>query len=450
MSQHLLGFFLFVFVMSCSPSNTAISKVDIEKSLLFIAGGPLEDECNAVRFGRDNNILFIGRISKGTAVGSGNICTDTTCAFVAKLDPSGTILWTRILPFTRGSGDGLAVGKNNNIFVIGSSSKGPFLVKVSPKGELLWAKIMDSISVIRSLALDKKNALVLLGEFVKSGRINNSTFSAVSEGKDIFVAKLTDNGVTLWVQVMGGVKSDRAIQVATNSQNQIYFIGQFEDTIKIGSLHLPFEGGGTREAIPFLAKLDQNGNALFAKALANQGAVYNYDIHMSFAIASNDDVILAFLTSGIVGFNDSRERADVLRLMKIDTKNKTLWGKRSLNAVGFISAMTFDSQKNVYLVGSFSPWPLPGPFFRDGAVLEDKEGLLFLMKVDNKGRFVWMHLIDTHAVSDKNYDVAWVKNTVVVAGSFAGPFRFRDQTKLSKGYNDIFILLLQLMEEGEK
>ena len=104
---------------------------------------------------------------------------------VIKLDINGSLLW-ETQPSIGAQGNGMAIDKNGDIFVVGQTSLYPYsdvvLVKLSQSGNELWAKVFDwgGNEVGKDIEVDWDGNIIIIG------------------GEPLFVLKLNSTGDTIW------------------------------------------------------------------------------------------------------------------------------------------------------------------------------------------------------------------------------------------------------------
>ena len=117
-------------------------------------------------------------------------------AFVAKVDPDGNRVWTAqfgTFPYQYEQAYAVTVDKNGDVFVVGETSTSPlpvygvdgFLAKLNASGELLWTRNITSTltDVARAVAVDS------LGNVYVAGDTDGNVGSVNSGGYDGFLVK---------------------------------------------------------------------------------------------------------------------------------------------------------------------------------------------------------------------------------------------------------------------
>ena len=265
-------------IFAASFSSTADSSVN---SVVATADGVLVG-------GDFNGTLEIGSDSH-TSVGSDG--------FIAKFDSAGKLLWSQRFggPGTD-RGFLLATDPLGNIIVTGSfdtkinfgttrstqliaeGDSDAFLAKLGPDGSHLWSSHLTTHAdnsfngptgekSPKSIALDAEDNIVVAGSY--SGHWGglcslNACESAAAWGA--FVARYSSDGERLWRRLYDGPHTDLAQAVAAH--DAIYLGGQFGSSLQIGETKLM----SIASASGWLAKLSLDGEVVWARDLAHGAA----------------------------------------------------------------------------------------------------------------------------------------------------------------------------------
>jgi len=168
--------------------------------------------------------------------------TGNNSAFVAKLSPSGTLVWNTFLGDSYfGSASAVAVDGDGDVYVAGESSEtwgspvrphsgdgfgDVFVAKVSPSGALLWNTFLGGGDTDNAGTLAVDGA----GDVYVGGDTYDETWGAPlrphSGGYDVFLAKLSTAGDLLWNTFLGGGGFDEGGAVAVDGSGNVYVAGQ--------------------------------------------------------------------------------------------------------------------------------------------------------------------------------------------------------------------------------
>lgn len=272
-----------------------------------------------------------GTIVPVTSAGSPDI-------FVRKYDPDGALLWVRRFGGV-GADYGLAAndGPNGDVVVCGAFSRTvafdatvltttltsvvePFVARLSPSGSVLWAKKLAAVNgtpvpggpygapqvVASECAFDPAGNILVSGSVqAVPARFNADGPSPVDvtplgTGADGFIVKLDTAGNFVWVaatdgQTANGSNYVRALEVAGDGAD-VLTGGRIQGTTSFGSTTLTAVGGFDA----WFAKIDGDTGAwLWVKAIAGTGNDESRGI-----AAAGDDIVLGgkYTTSaGLVG-----------------------------------------------------------------------------------------------------------------------------------------------------
>jgi hypothetical protein len=96
-------------------------------------------------------------------------------------------------------------------------------------------------------------------------------------GSDAFVAKLDPSGNFLWVRQIGGTSSDEGWTVTVDGSGNVYATGYFTGEASLGNgVTVTSYSPGGQDA--YVAKLDNSGNALWAKDIGGTGSAWGFGI----------------------------------------------------------------------------------------------------------------------------------------------------------------------------
>ena len=146
----------------------------------------------------------------------------------------------------------------------------------------LWAKQAGGISGDKgySIAVDAYGNSYITGYFRESATFGTTTLTSSSDyGSDIFVAKMDINGNWLWAKQAMGTYSNYGNDIAVDANGNSYVTGYFWGNATFGTTTLTSSG----QYDIFVAKMDSNGNWLWAK----QAGGTSYDDGYSIAVDDN-------------------------------------------------------------------------------------------------------------------------------------------------------------------
>lgn len=150
-----------------------------------------------------------------------------------------------------------------------------------------------------AIAVDHHGGVYVAGTFASTNFIIGGTPLTRAGGTDIFVAKYDTAGALLWAKRFGGTSDESVSRIAVSTDGSIYFTGASSSAFSIGSTNF---GGGV-----YLAKLDANGNLVWAKQVGlgslptvqtdSRGSIY-----IAYFNTSNGYGLTKYDTSGSMRF----------------------------------------------------------------------------------------------------------------------------------------------------
>lgn len=198
-------------------------------------------------------------------------------AFVAKYAFNGDLIWETELGDTSGinySGYGYSVGTDmyDNIYITGGSGPVIFFAKLDFFGNTVWYKEIEDIYLTSNayygndIAVDKNGDVYFTGVFnVDSISFDNIVlYNNLSWGPQTFYGKIDTNGNFIWAKNVIG-RTNESPQIVLTADNKIYLAGVYYYYITIDNFTVNFNSG-SNDPKPFIAKLETDGNVLWAKA----------------------------------------------------------------------------------------------------------------------------------------------------------------------------------------
>jgi hypothetical protein len=345
-------------------------------------------------------------LGKNTLTGAGG-----QDAFVAKLDPSGGVLWSwslgdpvEQLGFAAAPTDDggvLATGSFRGTVSFGSEMKSsmnrdPYVARFGADGGLQWYRTSEGETVSAEqfgvrVVLDAEGNSIVLGHF--AGELNFGTPLKGAEpmemnALDIFLAKFGPGGDHLWTKVFGDTKMQRGPGLALDSAGNIYLAGVSSGTLSFSpgteSCKLT-DIAGVGEDI-YVAKLNSLGECVWAKNFGNNQTQYVQTVQVN----KDQSVVVVGDFVGLVDFGNGPINSYGDRdafVLKLDEKGDLEWIKRYGDALAQGGqAAVFDESGDIIVTGRFSG----NVDFGLGAI-KTESGLdsVFLLKLDAAGNTVW-------------------------------------------------------------
>jgi gliding motility-associated-like protein len=295
--------------------------------------------------------------------------------FIYKTNPSGQILWAKRFGGT-GSDRGISckLDSNGDLLICGyyfgtitfgsitltssSGSQDVFVAKLDPNGNFIWAVSMGGNlkDIPNAMCVDLNDNVLITGSFHGVASFGASTFTSATNPQislpsyDVFTSKLSSSGSFLWTRTGTAKFDDRGLNIASDSQGDVYVCGQFSDTIKFSNVH----NNQIMNAV-FLIKYSSAGNEVWLRKCAGTSAIA-YGI----AIDQNDNAYMAGDFTGNMVFYGSPNTSlggnfqNKIYVSKFNSNGTLVWAKSDASK-NYISArdITLDNLGNVYLFGEF-------------------------------------------------------------------------------------------------
>jgi len=374
-----------------------ISKLDGSGNFLWAKqfGGNFTDRGYAIALDANSNIYITGNFS-GTAdfdpgpgvynlAGAGN-----EDIFVAKLDPSGNLIWARRIG---GTGTdiaySIAVNSIGNVTTTGrfrntvDFDPGPgiynlaagyidvFVSTLDANGNFLWAKRMgggfngngNTGSIGYAVALDAFGNVYTTGYFSSTGDFDPGpetyNLATLNNTTDIFVSKLDPSGNFVWAKQMGGALSsfEEGKAILIDAYGDIYMTGSFNGTTDFNPSPFGTYTLTGRQGDVFISKLDANGDFLWAKQM---GGVFP-DEGNALAFDANDNVYIsgsfwgtADFDPGAEVFNLSSAGEEDIFVARLDASGNFAWAVRMGGQIEDVSTcIAIDMDGSINTAGYF-------------------------------------------------------------------------------------------------
>jgi len=420
------------------------------------AGGTNDDTGYSIAVDANGNSYvtgsFFGSATFGTTTLTSSGYEDI---FVAKMDNNGNWLWANKAGGTNWDyGYGIAVDANGNSYVTGyfwgnatfgtttltcSGNFGIFVAKMDINGNWLWAKQTGGTNTDlgQSIAVDANGNSYVTGYFWGNATFGTTTLTSSGQ-YDIFVAKMDSNGNWLWAKQAGGTSYDDGYSIAVDDNGNSYVTGYFYGSATFGTTTLTSSGN---EDI-FIAKLDSNGNWLWAKKAGGQ----SNDGGRSITVDDNGNSYVTGVFYGSATFGTTTLTSsgyEDIFVAKLDSNGNWLWAKKAggqSNDGG--RSITVDDNGNSYVTGVFEGSATFGTTTLTSSGSDD----IFVAKMDINGNWLWAKQTGG-TNTDLGQSIAVDANgNSYITGGFMISAIFGTTTLTSSGYYDYDIFVAKLGE----
>lgn len=247
------------------PKDAWILRVDAAGNRLWqrMIGGSGDENSTCALETPDGGILVAGVTNSTDGDFSAN--NGGIDVFLAKLDKSGKLLWTRTMGSAGDDGPSAIVADGTGSYLIaGKKDNDAWVFKVDGNGTITWDKKYggSQTDVFSSIAKNTD------GSFIVSGATNSNDGDVSGyrggTGYDTWVVKIDNNGNKVWQKTFGGTGNDGVSNIVTTSDGGYMLAGR--------SLSTDGDMSGNHGGLDvFVLKLDKEGNKVWGKMIGGTG-----------------------------------------------------------------------------------------------------------------------------------------------------------------------------------
>ncbi len=236
----------------------------------------------------------------------------------------------------------------------------------------------------------------------------------------------------LWAISAGGIAYNNGYSITSDNQDNLYITGEFSGTAILGSTTLTSDSGDDF----FAAKLDSDGNFLWAVSACGTSLVYGYSIAVD--DSGNCYVTGVFRETATFGTTTltSNSWGDIF-IAKLDSNGNWLWIRQAGGAYGDSGfGIAVDNSGNCYVIGYF----MDTASFGSTTLATIAECDIFVVKLDTEGNWLWVKQSGETVsgwVTGYGIDVDSSGNSYVT-GYFNGTVTIGSTGITSSGYTDLF------------
>ncbi len=328
--------------------------------------------------------------------------SNTTKAFVAKVDPLGRLIFSIIFG---GNGDDeaydIAVEGTDYMYVSGSTysfgagGRDAYVAKIDKFGNIIWYVTLggSQADLLKSLKQGSDNYLYAAG-YTRSFGIGSS---------DVLVVKMNENGSLVWALTIGGPYSDEANSLYLDNENNIYIAG------KTASY-----GYGIYDA--FVAKISSNGSLEWFKVIGTS----EDDQATAITLDGNKTIYVAGWT-----LNTTTDTIDAFVAKILPDENRT---------VEWIKTFGGDGDDIPYGIKYYNGKIYVTGFTTSYSATDTDQGDIFVARINAKtGNLEWFIVIGG-ADYDSSSAITVVNDNIYITGS---------TTSFSSGSDDLFLTKLE-------
>jgi hypothetical protein len=282
-----------------------------------------------------------------------------------------------------------------------------FVSKLSSDGIHLWSKRFggNRFVIPSAIAVDGDGRFTVVGWFEQSVAFGADLLLS-SGGQDGFIAHFDADGSPQWAHALGGLEQDRATAVAVDASGDIIVTGIFT-----GSMN---ELVSTGSHAGFARKYSRDGGRIWTRQLGGAHAVEINDV----AIDATGDIVLGGSFTGTLGPHTSSGSWDVY-FAKLDMNGDVIWSK-AFGGAGIDSAtgIAIAHNHDIVLVGRF----IGSASFGGSTLISNSpnDGTVFIAKYTPDGSHQWSRTIAGSASSYASDAAVDGSGNIVIAGGFSG------------------------------
>jgi hypothetical protein len=314
---------------------------------------------------------------------------------------------------------GLALDHLGNVLVAGNAvdGKGIELAKYDASGKRLWLKVLSSTLdvAVGGLAVDASDDIVLAGSFrgqleldpKHPGQVTLAALQQQCQGndcgvtEDVFVTKLTPEGVPIWARAHGDNAIQRVTAVVSDGLGHIALAGSFSGSLDFAVANLE-SGSGPNEVSSdalsankcdgYVVELDDNGQLIWGRAFGSEQGTCQRPMALAFA---DDDVVLAggyygaLTFAGVVMDPLPRVNSAEVLLARFSRKGALVFAHGYAHTSNqYATGVAVAPGGDLWLVGSFGKEVNFAPNDAGAALVSNGSGDVFLARFSGDGDYV--------------------------------------------------------------
>ena len=332
----------------------------------------------------NENIYITGLFNDELVVPEGStlVPAEEGSVFILKYNLNGDYIWSLQEDFN-GSGLCLVADYANNIVLggtfdeiisisgtelVSAGSQDCFFVKYDADANLVWAKRAggESIEYSGLVSVDGDNNVYLTGEFISENvTVDDTEYTMMAGDGNIIFAKLNSNGDVLWIKSFAASNHEWYDDVSwptgikTDAEGNTYLKGNFSYIAYFDDILLENPLSYFNK---FIAKIDSDGNALWAKQITQPRKNHQFDDNQ-FDIDNEGNVYFGVQARDTLFFGDDFQynpsSIHDLFIAKYSTEGNLDWVKTmqgNANSYSWISSVAVYDTTNVFVGGFFDKY----------------------------------------------------------------------------------------------
>ena len=299
------GLYLAHFTANGDPAHAqAIFPADGQPTLTQVTGLGVD--------GKDS-VVVTGWLEGTYVLGGDTLTADEVDVHVAKYDADGAPLWgQRFGEVDWQVSRGLAIGADDSIWIAGASlapfmvgdieltgmaSTGIFVFRLAADGSPIlarwWGEMGDQEA--NAIAVCDDGSAVITGFFTATLTFGDEVVEPLA-GKDMYLARIDDQGEPLWIRAIAGTGTDYGTHV--DCDDTISFAAVVTGDATVGDLELA--AGGAADTV--IGRYDLDGHLLWAAAITGG----EDQLPTGLAALPGGATAIVLTTSGITKLGDAK------------------------------------------------------------------------------------------------------------------------------------------------
>ena len=332
------------------------------------------------------------------------------------------------------SNDSISKSNLEPVYSLGSSSS------TNEVWDLAWewankAGGSSQDDLARAIVVDQNGDIYVTGTFEYTASFGSTTLNSAGSG-DIFVAKMNRTGSWLWAVSAGGLHDDDGIDLAVDSNGDVFVTGNFRGTSLFGSSSLT--AGPNSNSDFFVAKIDTWGNWLWVEGVScdNNGRCLGTAIE-------TDSTGYAYVTGSFirdmsVGSTTLQwEGVEDIFVAKIDTYGQWQWAKMAGGAQGseISEDLAIGPNGDAFITGYFE---LPSTFGNQ-TISSTSGNDIFVAKISQQGDWMWVESAGGNSGDEAHSIKVDSQGSIYIAGGFYSSISFGNISLSGIGTTSSFV-----------
>ncbi len=338
----------------------------------------------------------------------------------------------------------------DGITITATDGQDAFIAKYNKTGQIQWLKklggalMQNAVNIIN--CYDNTGFYILLSNYGTcdfDGNIQTTT-----GGQDVLIAKYLYDGTLQWVKnIAYGSTNQTNPQFVQDQSGNIIISGGFLTAVTFYGGALTLNAPDNYTVQKFIAKLDVNGNPIWAKMILGDNTIsviktisaINNEYYFSGNFIGSIYFDIGTITSKQANYRDGF-------IYKTDNNGNGTWVRRitSNNNNTYIYSHTTDNSGNQYLAGYYY-----GNKVTIDSTTSDTSKLnlrnvhsgtfdLLILKYNSNGILQWAKTIGS-AKNEKVNQILYNNNKLIITGTYEGNIDFGNFTLLNYGGTDAYV-----------